>query len=84
MMKSSQHPGLAVVYDSLFGFTGDEFYIKEWPQLIGCTFGDIVFRFTNAVPIGILEQASRGAEANIVMNPPVCLICAIFLHQKSI
>lgn len=34
--------------------TGDEFYIKAWPQLVGRTFREILMAFPQAVPLGIV------------------------------
>lgn len=57
MLMSARQPGLAKVYEALLGFDGDEFYMQEWPELIGLKFGEITARFPNAVPIGIRSEA---------------------------
>jgi hypothetical protein len=41
MIQCARQPGLAHVLENLMGFDGDEFYLQEWPQLSGCTFGEI-------------------------------------------
>ena len=46
------------VYDEVFGFERDEFYLKAWPQLEGCTFEEISRRFPDAVPLGF-KRANR-------------------------
>mmetsp|Transcript_30418 Transcript_30418/g.80882 ORF Transcript_30418/g.80882 Transcript_30418/m.80882 type:complete len:614 (+) Transcript_30418:849-2690(+) len=66
MLLSARSPWLATVLDDLMGFDGSEFYLKEWPQLVGKCFGSILYRFDNAVPVGIkVSKTSR-----IVLNPP--------------
>lgn len=53
MLKCARAAGLAYVLENLMGFDGDEFYLKEWPELHGQRFGDISARFDAAVPIGL-------------------------------
>jgi len=64
MLMSARQPGLAKVYESLLGFEGDEFYMREWPTLEGVKFGDLIERFPSAVPIGICTRTGR-----MVLNP---------------
>ncbi|RHY29303.1 hypothetical protein DYB32_005249 [Aphanomyces invadans] len=42
-----------VLFSSVLGFEGNEFYISEWPQCVGVPFGQLPERFRAAVPIGI-------------------------------
>ncbi len=56
MLMSARQPGLAKVYSSILGFQGDEFYIKNWPELVGVTFGEISRRFPMAIPIGLKSE----------------------------
>jgi len=65
MLWSVRQPGLAKVYEALLGFAGDEFYMKRWPQLVGCTFGELAVRFEDAVPIGL-----RFDSGIIRLKPP--------------
>jgi hypothetical protein len=37
------------VLENLMGFDGDEFYLSEWPQVLGQRFGDLFYRFDDAV-----------------------------------
>lgn len=53
MIQCARAAGLAHVLENLMGFDGDEFYLKEWPELLGLPFGEIAHRFDDAVPIGI-------------------------------
>jgi hypothetical protein len=64
MLMSARQPGLAKVYHSVLGFEGDEFYSSEWPDIIGCRFGDLVVRFPDATPIGYKTHDGR-----VVLNP---------------
>lgn len=54
------------VFEDLLGFEGNEFYKETWPQLTGRTFGETMFAFADAVPIGIKSMAS----GKVVLNPP--------------
>merc|ERR1712227_466238 len=59
----TQQPGLAKVYEQLLGF-GDEFYMCEWPELFGVTFGGLIERFPDAIPIGVFTTKSE-----LILNP---------------
>merc|ERR1719188_1425378 len=65
MLMSVRQPGLAKVYESLLGFDGDEFYMEEWPELEGLTFGDMIDRFPNAVAVGVCS-----ASGMVSLKPP--------------
>ena len=62
LLATSRHPGLAQVYDHLFGFEGNEFYFKEWPQCAGLSFGQIYRSFPKAVPFGFRVACPRTAR----------------------
>jgi len=64
MAASLRQHGLAGVFGMMLGFDGDEFYIEEWPQLVGCTFREAVFRFPDAVALGVLT-----ADGECRLNP---------------
>lgn len=66
MLMSVRQLGLANIYDAMLGFEGSEFYVKEWPELVGVPFGELSERFPHAVPIGIC--ARTGA---LYLNPPL-------------
>jgi len=57
MVQSACMPQLAPVYDSLLGFDGHEFYMQEWPELIGWAFEEVMTAFCNAVPCGIKRKS---------------------------
>lgn len=64
MLMSVRQPGLAKVYEALLGFSGDEFYMAEWPELVGTRFGNLAECFSDAIPIGVLS-----ADFTLVLNP---------------
>ena len=43
---------------------GDEFYMREWPELVGRTYLEILTMFEDAVPLGI-----RTPQGNHLLNP---------------
>lgn len=74
MIQCARQPGLATVWEQLMGFDGgcshdglqgDEFYLKEWPQVEGYTFREVLVSFPNATPIGVKEYASQA----VILNP---------------
>lgn len=55
------------------GRAGDEFYLKEWPQVEGYTFREVLVSFSSATPIGVKEAATGAVllnpEDNYVIQP---------------
>ena len=70
MLLAARSPWIAPVLSSIMGFEGSEFYFKEWPELVGNSFGSICFRFDEAIPVGV-KLAHNG---QIIINPPDDLI----------
>lgn len=66
MLMSVRQLGLASIYDAMLGFEGAEFYVKEWPELVGTSFGELAECFPNAVPVGIVS-----AYGSVMINPPL-------------
>jgi hypothetical protein len=66
MLLASRSPWLALVLDSLVGFAGSEFYLKEWPALTGLPFSAVTNSFDDAVVVGF----QRAGQAAILLNPP--------------
>jgi len=64
MAMAARQPGLSKVYEAMLGFEGDEFYIAEWPELVGLCFGDLLTRFPDAVPVGL-----RHRDGTIELRP---------------
>ena len=56
LIGCARSAGVARVLEILMGFEGDEFYLKEWKDLVGKRFGEIHFRFDDAVPVGIKHE----------------------------
>merc|ERR1719336_1990069 len=52
MLMAVRQPGLAKVYEAVLGFEGHEFYMRAWSELTGATFGSLLERFPDAVPVG--------------------------------
>jgi hypothetical protein len=64
MIQCARQPGLAQVWGDLLGFEGNEFYIKRWPELTGLTFGECLYRFNDAVPLGVLQMTPPHLKNN--------------------
>lgn len=56
MVNTARQPGLAGVFGMMLGFDGDEFYSEEWENLKGMTFRDAIFRFPDAVALGLFNE----------------------------
>jgi hypothetical protein len=76
MLMAARQPGLAVVYESLLGFEGEEFYLKEWPELVGVPFKELQFRFPNAIPLGMKYAEVEEGKPRIQLNPDNDLVRA--------
>jgi ion channel POLLUX/CASTOR len=78
LLHCAREKGLAQVFEQLLGFEGSEFYIQEWPDLVGLTFGEVLYRFEEAVVIGILRSSDSttgdGTRSLPLLNPPSDLI----------
>ena len=59
MLQCARQPGLAHVWENLLGFEGHEFYMKNWPELRGRTFGETLYCFPEAVVCGIRTAGGR-------------------------
>jgi len=59
MVQSSRQHGLAGVFGMMLGFEGDEFYSEEWEQVAGLTFREAMFRFPNAVAMGVFTSENE-------------------------
>eukprot|EP00808_Paulinella_micropora_P024278 g51966.t1 len=65
MIQCARQPGLALILESLLGFDGSEFYMKEWPSLVGQCYDRVIYFFADAVVLGL-----KRANGTIVINPP--------------
>jgi hypothetical protein len=64
MLMSARQPGLAQVYTEVLGFSGDEFYMAEWPAAEGKKFSELTLHFSGAIVIGV-----QTSEGEIHLNP---------------
>jgi hypothetical protein len=79
MIQCALEPNLARVFTHILEFAGNEFYFKEWPELVRRRFADVCFMFNDAVPLGI-KLAEEVREVNsedgtvsylsLIVNPP--------------
>merc|ERR1712166_1073275 len=70
MVQCSIEPGLARCFCHILAFSGNEFYFKEWPELVGKRFADACFMFNDAIVIGMRISQPREDGAYIILNPP--------------
>jgi hypothetical protein len=59
------------VLRELISFEGSEIYGAEWPQLVGRTFDQACFAFSNAVVIGVFNQ-DAGRDPQVRVCPVPC------------
>eukprot|EP01065_Artemidia_motanka_P018335 TRINITY_DN21656_c0_g1_i1.p1 TRINITY_DN21656_c0_g1~~TRINITY_DN21656_c0_g1_i1.p1 ORF type:complete len:1077 (+),score=262.69 TRINITY_DN21656_c0_g1_i1:55-3285(+) len=64
IIQSSRQNGISQVLSKLLGFEGSEFYFAECKQLVGLRFGEALYRFDGAVPLGM-----KTAEGQLMLNP---------------
>ncbi len=62
IVQSSRQPGLAFVYNELFGFEGSEIYVQPHPKTANRRFGDIMLDFPDAIPIGVSGMEMRDGK----------------------
>lgn len=51
------------MYETCLGFAGDEFYLQEWPELVGSRWQYLTFKFPDAVPVGVKTNG------RVLLNP---------------
>lgn len=75
LIHCARERGLAQVFEQLLGFEGCEFYVKEWPDLVGLTFGEVLYRFEDAVVIGVIRSSDSVDGTPLpLLNPPNDLV----------
>lgn len=62
--QAAVNSGLSKVYNEIIGFAGSEFYVKYEPRLVGKTFSDILFMYSECIPIGIYRNDNM-----LLINP---------------
>ena len=78
MIQCALQPGLARVFTHILAFAGNEFYFKEWPDLVRRRFADVCFMFEDAVPIGVrfavetkvVDETGFVETITLQVNPP--------------
>ncbi len=66
VVQTARQPRLSAVYHDLLDFDGNEFYITPERRLVGHTFGQALFAYTNSCPVGIFA-----ADGVARLNPPM-------------
>ena len=74
LVQSSRVAGLARVIEQLMDFGAASFYHSPCPELVGCTFGEALCRFKNAVPIGVQSRQPGNGPPAVLLNPPCDLV----------
>lgn len=83
LVQTSRTTGLAMVYNELLGFVGQEFYPIEFAEIQGRSFGEAIFAFPDSTAVGLVTK-----DKQVVMNPPAERIIApgdrvIFLAEDD-
>ncbi|WP_327092320.1 potassium transporter TrkA [Nonomuraea sp. NBC_01738] len=65
VVQSCRQSGLSAVYTDLLDFDGDEIYMKAEPVLVGRLYGEALFAYDSATPIGL-----RTDDGRVLINPP--------------
>lgn len=74
MIQCARERGLAQVLEQLLGFEGCEFYIQQWPSMTGLSFGEVMYRFADAVVVGVMRGSGPKDAVLTMMNPPMDLV----------
>jgi len=65
IVQTSRTAGLGLVYSSIFGFSGSEFYFTK-PSRTDVSFGQLAYHYPDGIPLGI-----RRANGKIDLRPDV-------------
>ncbi|MBO4423001.1 MAG: hypothetical protein J5879_06150 [Clostridia bacterium] len=60
---SCTQTGLSELFRDVFNFEGSEFYLEDLSGAEGLTFGEVMTRLNNAIPVGVCR------DGKIVLNP---------------
>ncbi len=66
MVQTSRQSGLSVVYTELMDFDGAEIYFSDEKSLIGKTYAESIFSYSNSAVIGL-----QYADGTVKVNPPM-------------
>jgi Trk K+ transport system NAD-binding subunit len=64
--QTCRQSALSIVYSELLGYDGDEIYFQEQPELVGKTYGEIIFQFADSAVMGICPK-----DKLPIVNPPM-------------
>ncbi len=64
VVHSARQSGASVAFTELLDFAGDEIYFRDDPSLVDRTFGELLLRWEECAPIGIIDDAGR-----VKLNP---------------
>lgn len=70
LVERALQPQIAAVAGELLHFEGSEFRFCKWPELVGKTFGEILFLFDNAIPCGMRKTRPNSDGGFTLINPP--------------
>ncbi|KAG0559672.1 hypothetical protein KC19_10G122100 [Ceratodon purpureus] len=70
LVERALQPEIAAVAGELLQFEGSEFRFKRWPELVGKTFGEILYLFDNAIPCGMRKARPDSQGDYTLINPP--------------
>eukprot|EP01062_Namystynia_karyoxenos_P058150 TRINITY_DN4956_c0_g2_i2.p1 TRINITY_DN4956_c0_g2~~TRINITY_DN4956_c0_g2_i2.p1 ORF type:complete len:943 (+),score=297.45 TRINITY_DN4956_c0_g2_i2:113-2830(+) len=76
IVQSSRQSGLAKILEQILGFEGHEFYMQSHGDaLAGRTFGEVLFMFEHAVPLGVrtAEPDLEAVQSGDRLDPYTCL-----------
>jgi hypothetical protein len=66
ILQTARISGLAMVYDELLRFEGNEIHFKSVPPVVGKRFGDILLDFPNGMVVG----TAKSDGSSHILNPP--------------
>lgn len=79
LVHAARQPQVATVWETLLGFDDNEFYLKKWPDLTGLTFGEVFFRFKDAIPLGV-RYSRTGKPGTFFLSPRRAAKCVADRH----
>jgi len=63
LVQCSRRTGIASIFSEIFGFDGDEIYIKKIPETVGKTFDEVMFSTSDATLLGVMTaDAGKGEK----------------------
>lgn len=65
LVQCARQKGLSEVLESILGFDGCEFYLKEWPELCGIEMKYIHYYFDAAIVLGIKSKDTGLVKMNV-------------------